>query len=172
MAEESHRKNRYLSYIADVEKCLVAKRERTVRLLNDSLCPSPEILCSMLDSENNKLRLWERSYEDDDFLAIRMGLGRRPFEVQLKIPKQGFQLYEDELCNLPVELSKKYGILNNVPLTLDIQNNHTIGIIGSQKNVRTILNETILNIISLHSYDEVKLAKQLFRVMIPVLDTT
>lgn len=157
LAEESHRKNRYLSYIADVEKCLVAKRERTVRLLNDSLCPSPEILCSMLDSENNKLRLWERSYEDDDFLAIRMGLGRRPFEVQLKIPKQGFQLYEDELCNLPVELSKKYGILNNVPLTLDIHNNHTIGIIGSQKNVRTILNETILNIISLHSYDEVKL---------------
>lgn len=101
--------------------------------------------------------MWERSYEDDDFLAIRIGLGRRPFEVQLKIPKQGFQLYEDDLRNLPVELSKKYGILNNVPLTLDIHNNHTIGIIGSQKNIRTILNETILNIISLHSYDEVKL---------------
>lgn len=157
LAEESHRKKRYSSYIADIEKSLVAKRERAVRLLNDSLCPSPEILCSMLDSESNKLRLWERSYEDDDFLAIRMGLGSRPFEVQLKIPKQGFQLYEDELRNLPVELSKKYGILNNVPLTLDVHSNHTIGIIGSQKNIRTILNETILNIISLHSYDEVKL---------------
>lgn len=86
-----------------------------------------------------------------------MGLGSRPFEVQLKIPKQGFQLHEDELRNLPVELSKKYGTLNNVPLTLDIFTNHTIGIIGSQKNIRTILNEVILNIISLHSYDEVKL---------------
>ncbi len=157
LAEEAHRKNRYSSYIADIEKGLVAKRERTVRLLNDSLCPSPEILCSMLDSESNKLRLWERSYEDDDFLAIRMGLGSRPFEVRLKTPKQGFQLYEDELRNLPTELSKKYGILSNVPLTLDIRNNHTIGIIGSQKNIRTILYETILNIISLHSYDEVKL---------------
>jgi len=157
LAEESHRKNRYSSYIADIEKGLVAKRERTVRLLNDSLCPSPEILCSMLDSESNKLRLWERSYEDDDFLDIRMGLGSRPFEVQIKIPKQGFQLYEDELRNLPAELSKKYGILNNVPLTLDIYNNRTIGIIGSRKNIRTILNEMVLNIISLHSYDEVKL---------------
>ena len=77
--------------------------------------------------------------------------------MQLKIPKQGFQLHEDELRNLPVELSKKYGTLNNVPLTLDIFTNHTIGIIGSQKNIRTILNEVILNIISLHSYDEVKL---------------
>lgn len=157
LAEEAHRKNRYSSYIADIEKGLVAKRERTVRLLNDLLCPSPEILCSLLDNESNKLRLWERSYEDDDFLAIRMGLGSRPFEVRLKTPKQGFQLYEDELRNLPAELSKKYGILSNVPLTLDIRINHTIGIIGSQKNIRTILYETILNIISLHSYDEVKL---------------
>ncbi len=157
LAEEAHRKSRYSSYIADIEKGLVAKRERAVRLLNDSLCPSPELLCSMLDNESNKLRLWERSYEDDDFLAIRMGLGNRPFEVKLKIPKQGFQLYEDELRNLPTELSKKYGILSNVPLTLDIRTNHAIGIIGSQKNIRTILYETILNIISLHSYDEVKL---------------
>lgn len=157
LAEEAHRKNRYSSYIADIEKGLVAKRERAVRLLNESLCPSPEILCSLLDNESNKLRLWERSYEDDDFLAIRMGLGNRLFEVRLKTPKQGFQLYEDELRNLPTEISKKYGILSNVPLTLDIRTNHTIGIIGSQKNIRTILYETILNIISLHSYDEVKL---------------
>lgn len=157
LAEEAHRKNRYLSYIADMEKGLVAKRERTVRLLNDSLCPSPEILCSMLDNENNKLRLWERSYEDDDFLAVRMGVGNRPFEVRLKIPKQGFQLYEDELRDLPVELSKKYGVLNNVPLTIDFRANHTIGIIGSQKNIHTILYEIVLNVISLHPYDEVKL---------------
>ncbi len=157
LAEESHRKSRYSAYIADIEKDLIAKRERSVRILNDSLSPSPDVLCSMLDSEANKLRLWERSSEDEDFLAVRMGLGSRPFEVHLKIPKQGFQLHEDELRNLPVELAQKYGVLNNVPLTLDIHNNHAIGIIGSQNNIRVILNETILNIISLHSYDEVKL---------------
>lgn len=157
LAEEKHRKSRYLSYIADIEKKLVAKRDRTIRLLNDSLNPSPDILCSLLDSESGKLRLWERSYEDSDFLDVRMGIGSRPFEVQLKIPKQGFQLYEDELRKLPIELSEKYGILTNVPLTLDINNNHTIGIIGNQKNMRTVLDEIILNTISLHSYDEVKL---------------
>ena len=65
----------------------------------------------MLDSENNKLRLWERSFEDSDFLAIRVGLGNRLSEVKIKIPKQGFQLYEDELRKLPSELSQKYGTL-------------------------------------------------------------
>ena len=157
ISEESYRKNRYLAYIADIEKELISKKERTVRILNDSLYPSPKALCAILDSENNKLRLWERSFEDDDFLVVRMGLGSREFDVQLKTPKQGFQLYEDELRKLPVDLSKKYRTLSNVPLTLDIQNNHTIGIIGSPKNIRVILSEIILNIISLHSYDEVKL---------------
>lgn len=157
LAEEKHRKNRYSSYIADIEKELIAKKERTVRILNDSLCPSPQFLCAMLDSESNKLRLWERSFEDSDFLEVRMGLGSRPSDIQLKIPRQGFQLYEDDLRKLPTELSQKYGVLTNVPLTLDIRNNHTIGIIGSSRNIQAIINEVILNVISLHPYDEVKL---------------
>lgn len=156
-AEEFHRKNRYMSYIADIEKELVVKKDRAMRLLNDTLCPSPEILCSMLDSEANKLRLWERSDEDEDFLDIRMGLGSRPFGIRLKTPKQGFQLYEDELRNLPVELTKKYGILNDVPMTLDIFHNRTVGVIGDKDHMQSILNETILNIIALHSSEEVKL---------------
>lgn len=157
LADEEHRKQRYYSYIAYIEKQLISKRDRTIRILNDSMCPSPEILCTMLDSDNNKLRLWERSHEDDDFLDVRIGLGNRPFDVKIKTPKQRFQLYEDELCNLPAEISVKYGSLINVPLTLDIYHNRTIGIIGSRKNMCIILNEIILNLISLHPCDEVKL---------------
>ena len=157
LSEEAHRKSKYSAYIADIEKKLIAKRDRTVRVLNDSLCPCPDVLCSMLDDETSKLRLWERSYEDEDFLSIRLGLGSKPFDVQLKIPKQGFQLYDDDLRDLPVALSDKYSVLNDVPLTIDIRQNRTIGIIGNQNNIRTILNETILNIVSLHSYNEVKL---------------
>lgn len=157
VAEEKHRKEKYGAYIDSIEKDLTAQKERTIRILNDSLCPSPEVLCSMLDSESNKLRLWERSCEDDDFLSVRMGLGDRSFDVQLKTPRQGFQLYDDELRDRPAELAKEFSVLSNVPLTLDIRNNHTIGIIGNRKNIQTVLNEMILNVISLHSYDEVKL---------------
>lgn len=157
LTEENHRKEKYGAYIATIEKELIAKRDRTVRILNDTLCPNPDNLCGLLDNERTKLRLWERSYSDSDFLNVRMGLGNRPFEIQLKIPKQGFQLYDDELRTLPTELSERYGELSNVPLTLDFYKNRTIGVIGSRKHINTILNEIILNIISLHSYDEVKL---------------
>lgn len=157
LADENYRKRKYSAYIADIEKDLIAKRDRSARVLNDSMYPSPAALCSLLDSESNKLRLWERSAEDEDFLAVRMGLGSRPFNVRIKIPKQGFQLYDDEMRELPVKLADKYGTIENVPLALDMRNNHAIGIIGNQKNIRIVLNEIILNIISLHSYDEVKL---------------
>lgn len=156
-AEEKHRCERYSSYIADIEKVLIEKKERSVRILNESLYPSPSALCSLLDSESNRLRLWERAYEDSDFLDVRIGLGERPFEVQLKIPRQGFQLYKDDLRNLPEHLSDEYKSLKDVPLTLDIASNRTVGIIGSKLNIMNIVNEMILNIISLHSYDEVKI---------------
>lgn len=158
IAEEQHRKARYTAYIAEMEEKLSAKADRAVRLLNDTLSPGPEALCALLDSQSNKLHLWERSYEDEDFLAVRLGIGERPFDVQIKIPRQGFQLYEDDLRQLPRVLLQKYGVLSNVPLTLDLCGNHTVGVIGSPDNVRTVLYEIILNVIALHPYDEVKLA--------------
>ncbi|MCI8308556.1 MAG: type VII secretion protein EssC, partial [Lachnospiraceae bacterium] len=155
--EEKHRRDRYSAYIREIEKQLAARAERSVRLLNDSMSPSPGILCSLLDDAASRLRLWERSYEDTDFLAVRLGLGDRPFDVSIKVPRQGFQLHDDDMRELPAALSKKYVTLSNVPLTLNISDNRTIGIIGDSENIKTILDEVILNVIALHSYDEVKL---------------
>lgn len=155
--EEYERKSRYLSYISDIEKELITKRNRTIRLLNDCLSPAPDVLCSFLDNEKSRLHLWERSYDDDDFLSVRLGLGNRPSSVRLKIPRQGFRLHEDELCDLPINLERKYRLLNNVSLTLDIYNNQSIGVIGDPSKIYSLLEEIILNIISLHSHEDAKI---------------
>lgn len=158
IAEQKHRTSKYSAYISEIEEKLIAKTERSSRILNETLSPSPSVMCSFLDDEQKKLHLWERSSEDEDFLAVRMGVGNKKFDAMaLKIPRKGFQLHEDELRELPYALEEKYGTLKNVPLTLDIANNHTIGIIGANECMWTMVNEIILNIISLHSYEEVKL---------------
>lgn len=156
-AAEEHRKIRYLSYIADIEQKLISKTERAIRLLKDILSPAPDMLCSLLDTEAGRLRLWERSYSDKDFLAVRIGIGSRPFDVKIKVPRKGFQLNADELADLPAKLSEKYGTLTRVPLTINIRDNRTIGLIGRKEHVQNLLTAMILNIIALHSYDEVKL---------------
>ena len=155
--KENYRKERYSSYIAEIEDKLIAKTDRSILLMNDILNPGPKELCSSFDDENAKLRLWERSIGEEDFLSVRLGLGSRPFSVNIKIPKQGFRLHDDEMADLPPKLLEKYGTLDNVPLALDLYANKAVGIIGDDSNMENILNEIVLNIVSLHSYDEVKL---------------
>lgn len=154
---EEYRKNRYSNYIAEIEDKLIAKTDRSVRLMNEVLNPEPDVLSSSLDDDEAKLRLWERSIGEEDFLNVRLGVGSRPFSVNIKIPKQGFKLHDDEMADLPPKLLEKYGTLDNVPLALDLYANRSVGIIGDNTNMENILNEIVLNIISLHSYDEVKL---------------
>lgn len=155
--KEKYRKQRYSAYIGAIEDKLIFKTERSIHLMNDVLNPAPKQLCASFNDEASKLRLWERSIGEDDFLDVRLGLGSRPFSVNIKIPKQGFKLYDDEMAELPPKLLEKYGTLDNVPLALDLFSNRCVGIIGDKSNMENILNEIILNIISLHSYDEVKL---------------
>lgn len=155
--KEKYRKERYTSYIAEIEDKLISKTNRSIRLMNEVLNPGPNELCSSFDSETNKLRLWERSIGEEDFLSVRLGLGSRPFSVNIKIPKQGFKLYEDEMAELPPKLLEKYGTLENVPLAFDLYSNRVVGIIGDNANMENILNEIILNIVSLHAFDEVKI---------------
>ena len=158
IAEEKHRRSRYSGYISEIDKKLYAKSDRTVRVLNETFFPAPEQELKLLDSENGRLRLWERSFDDEDFLRIRLGLGQGTFGVKISTPKVGFQLHEDELRQLPIQISEKYSVLSNVPVTLDLKNNRAVGFIGATANIYNIINEIILNLISLHSYDEVKLA--------------
>ncbi|MDR2753181.1 MAG: type VII secretion protein EssC [Oscillospiraceae bacterium] len=158
IAEEKHRRSSYTGYISEIDKKLYAKSDRTIRVLNETFSPTPEQELKLLDSESGRLRLWERSFSDEDFLRVRLGLGQGAFGVNIATPKVGFQLHEDELRKLPVRISEKYSVLSNVPVTLDLKSNRAVGLIGSAANIHNIINEIILNLISLHSYDEVKLA--------------
>lgn len=156
-AQEVYRQEKYTHYINEIENELSSISDRSIRLLNQTLKPSPESLCSFLDDESSKLRLWERSYQDSDFLSVRVGLGDTPFDVTINAPREGFQLQDDNLRVLPHQLQENYSLLHGVPVTLDIFTNRAVGIIGNKRNINTLLDEILLNITSLHSYDEVKL---------------
>lgn len=155
--EEAYRKKRYTEYIESMEARLVKKTERSIRVLNETLNPPPETLCGFLDNEKSRLRLWERSMEDRDFLDVRVGTGSRPFNVKIKAPQQGFHLYDDDLNAMPEQLFNKYSTLTNAPLTLDLFKNRAVGIFGDPQKIRSVVVDMILNITALHAYDEVKL---------------
>ncbi len=152
IADEEYRQGRYLAYIADVEREISRLYERNTRIWNDSLFPSPHNLLSMVKSQDR--RIWERTPEDADFLSLRLGVGDRPFEINIQCRKKGFVLDADEMANKAAELNEKYSTLKNVPMTLSLLDKRTVGVIGETHDVAKSI---IFNLAFFHSSDEVKI---------------
>ena len=53
---ENQRKESYIKYISNIENNLIQKKDRSIRILNNILCPSPDILCSMLKDEGYEVQ--------------------------------------------------------------------------------------------------------------------
>lgn len=156
-AEENYRRVRYSQYINEQGKILEEKYQRNIRILNDTLFPGPQTIFEFLKNKENERRLWERTPRDSDFLEIRLGKGERVFDLQISVPKQGFVLQEDPLCKEPAKLVEKYSILKNVPITVSLMEQKTIGLIGQRDKIIKNVKCMVLNIAALHSFDEVKM---------------
>lgn len=151
------RKQRYLEYLQKCEKEIKEKYIRNLRVLNENLSPNADALVEFLDSDEKKLRLWERSTNDEDFLNIRIGSGERTFDVNIQIPKEGFVLEKDELQDGPKNIFQKYSVLKDAPITIPFTKYKTIGMIGKRENILDISRVMALNICALHSYEDVKM---------------
>ena len=151
-SEEQHRQSRYLSYIADIERDISRLYERNTRVWSDSLYPSPKNLLGM--AKNHDRRIWERTPDDTDFLSVRLGVGDRPFEVDIRSPKQGFTLDDDEIAGKASDLAEKYKTLKNVPTTLSLIDKRTVGVIGDTHDVAKSI---LFSLAFFHASDEVKI---------------
>lgn len=156
-AQEKYRCEKYGEYLGRKDRELAAKCARNARIWNEVLSPGPDILCGFPDSPEKRLRLWERSAGDDDFLSVRVGLGDRDSGIDIHIPRDGFTLDGDELRELPKGIAEKYRVLKHVPITLPLREQVTVGLIGKRANIFRIANGIALNIAALHSWDEVKM---------------
>ncbi|MCF0261013.1 MAG: FHA domain-containing protein, partial [Erysipelotrichaceae bacterium] len=158
-AEEQKRTSKasYRRYLAEKEQLVMSLRDETVRILNENLLPDPKMLCGFMKSDRAEVRLWERTAEDADFLDVRLGKGERPFQVDIRIPRTGFRIVEDELYRLPEEFRDKYEVLPDVPMAINLRKNPSVGLIGNYIDVQHVIDEIILNLSALHSYEEVKI---------------
>ncbi len=155
--KEETRQTKYQKYIENIDKDLSQKAQEIRTKMNTINYPAPDILCTFLSNPNLKKRLWERSREDEDFLHIRLGQGTQAFPIEIQTKKLGFQLEEDDLQLLPTRLKNKYSTLDKMPVVLDIFHNNQIGLIGSKESVNQTLHRILLNLIALHSPQEVKI---------------
>ena len=105
--------------------------------------------------------LWERQYEDSDFLVTRLGIGRVPLCVTVKTRADvdGFRMEEDdELEEMSAKIIEETRYVDDMPVCVSLKKYQTIGLVGGQAELYYLLRSMIVEITSQHSAQDLRLA--------------
>lgn len=151
---EKKRQKKYLEYLDRIRDDIrrETKDQRDVLLTN--IVP-PEECANRIASR--KQNLWERSYGQNDFLRLRLGMGNLPLEADIEYPQKRFSMDDDNLQNAMLSLASTPLIINNVPISISIKDNFVSGFIGKYSDTVNMIKSLILQMTALHGYDDLKI---------------
>jgi len=153
---ESLRVNSYNEYIAKIRSELSRDNLNNRKLLNEVFLPSPETINKIIQNKELSRRMFEKTYIDSDYLSVRIGSGKVPSNIKISVPKQNFSLDKDLLLKLPYEVANEFKEMGNMPVTVSLKTNKTIGVIGDQSHISDLIRSLFMSLTFGHSYDEVK----------------
>lgn len=153
-SREVKRHNLYMQYLERTQKSIEEQMERQKQILLETY-PSTIELSGMIRTADR--RLWERGLDHDDFLTVRLGLGKRSMQGEITFPQKGFTIDEDDLREKLEDMQNAPRVIRNAPVTFSLKENDTLGIIGELGERNRYAQSLLIQICAAHSYDEVKL---------------
>ena len=153
---EEKRQKRYKNYINSKVTLIDNIMKKQKEILYEKYISAEE--CAQIVT-NKSPRLWERKIEDEDFLNIRIGIGDKPLEVDIEYPQIEFTMEDDNLVDILNTIANKSKLLKDVPITMSLTEKNVAGLIVKDDNrlVEKFTQNLIMQLITLHSYDELKL---------------
>ena len=152
---KNERLKKYRALLEKRQQDLTAKREQQQVALNQ-IDPEPRECLARVERLDR--RLWERSPQDDDFLSLRLGLGAKPFLVNVKVPKQDADLDLDPLVQEGQNLAVESALVRDVPILLPLRDSGASGLAGARSSVIETARALMMQLATNHSPDEVKVA--------------
>ena len=103
-------------------------------------------------------RLWERKIEDYDFLNIRFGIGDVPLEIDIQYPEEKFEMEDDNLVEVLNEIACDSKTLKSAPIVTSLTEKNVSAIIANEgTNIGRFMQSLIIQLITFHSYEDLKL---------------
>ena len=152
--KEIERRDKYHSYLDRLNEEIESQCRIQKEILNEN---SPSILDYTNTQDFWDRKLWERSQTDDDFLVLRLGIGNVPMYGEVKFPQERFGIEEDVLRDELKAFENKERLLYDIPVCFPVKEGKVLGIVGDRESRMKLLNNILLQICLLHSYDEVKI---------------
>jgi len=151
---EKERQEKYSAYVEKKKNEIDIIMKKQKQILIENFITLEE--CEKIILTKNR-QLWERKIEHSDFLALRLGIGDTPLELDIKYPEEHFTMDEDNLQALTRTIVDKSKDLNDVPISITLTEKYILGIVGKWIETKEFMKQLLLQIIAFHSFEDVKL---------------
>lgn len=152
--KEAERQAKYLKYLESKKEKIQTEMKIQRQILIDNYLPlsgTKEIVYG------KKRNLWEREIEQGDFLDLRLGVGPTELRGKINIPEEHFSLKNDNLLEEVYKVGASSRTLENVPISLNFVQKNISAIIGAGFNKKQFVEGLILQMITYHSYEDLKI---------------
>ena len=151
---EKERKVKYLKYLDEKKESIQAEMKVQRQILIDNYLPLDQTKEIIYQKKRN---LWEREIGQDDFLDLRLGIGSTELRGNVSIPEEHFSLHTDDLLKEVYKVGAVSRTLESVPISLNFINRNIVAIIGTATNKKQFIDGLILQMITYHSYEDLKI---------------
>ncbi len=152
--KEAQRQTKYNEYIELKRKEIQNTINLQKNILNNNYISLNECREIIIGKKED---LWGRKIEEPDFLNLRIGIGVVKPELDINYPEKHFSLEEDNLrSNLDLLIYESKDI-KDVPLCLSLTEKYATAIVGDKLLTKSFIDGLILQLITFHSYDDLKI---------------
>lgn len=152
--KERKRRKKYKKYIEQKREEIFTEINYQKQVLIEDNLPFGNVANTIMAKTRN---LWERKLEHVDFLDLRLGVGTRKPDIDIKYPEEHFTMEEDNLKDIITDLVNESKDITDVPITLNFRTNNKVGIIGERGVVNSFIDNLMLQIMAYHGYDMLRI---------------
>ena len=151
--KKAQAKKKYTTYLAGKKEELEAERNLQKDILYENVITLEDCVNNIVEG---KLNFWSKRIEQNDFLNVRLGIGREFLDVDVKFPEEDFVIERDVLRAQAEKLVEDYKYIEEAPVGYSLNESRITGIMGEPSKQHGIVNNMILQLVSFYSYDDIK----------------
>lgn len=154
--EGREKERQYREYLKEMEVYLTNCQMENRRIL-EGRYPA---VCELISMKRGRAMVfWNRYYRQKDFLFFRLGMGETDFQMKIKLSGGMQGILPGKLAKEAQEMAKRFTVLTQVPVGIDLFKSRQIGFIEEGKQAdNEILLQMLMQIAACHCYTEVKIA--------------
>ncbi len=147
------RKKMYSEYIEKKRGEIEDKRKEELQIVSSTYYSLENEVGLVEDFSGD---LFNRSYEDEDFLDVRLGIGESESMRQIEYKKLERFESDDSMAVIPEQITEEYRLLKDAPVILRLTDCGAVGVVGAEMYIRELCKNILLDICIRQYYSDVK----------------